>query len=108
MNGNNGLAYENHIWKTKYFELWNAFLSLMNENQRIQLLFAELKTNMDNTNPTENGNILQSLQNKNAELMKSVMNKTSEINELNRKIEKYKLSNAPPHPVHIPHTQVNH
>lgn len=117
----NGITYENLFWKGRYNDLWNRFLYLQSENNRLQNLLNECyldNTNTKNTNNTNNTinfdcsdniidndnttntrnttntEIISHLQNKNNELLKTVMDKSKEIFMLQGELEKHrKLKN---------------
>ena len=112
----NCLTYENSFWRSKYVELWNNYVILMNEKNRISSLLNdscsqnivkndnsnEEFVNIGNENQeNQDMNIITHLQNKNAELVNTVLNKTREINGLYREFKKYKIPNSPPPTVDI-------
>jgi hypothetical protein len=113
----NGITYENLFWKGRYNDLWNRFLYLQSENNRLQNLLNECyldntntkntkntnnfdcsdnitdndnTTNTRNTRNTENTEIISHLQNKNNELLKTVMDKSKEIFMLQGELEKHR------------------
>jgi len=111
----NGITYENAFWKSRYYNLWQQFLFLQNENYRLQNLLNEcyqlnnlnlenISNYTDNTNNTtnnsitdntkniDNNEIISHLQKKNNELLKNVMNKSKEIFILQAELEKHKIS----------------
>ena len=113
----NGITYENLFWKGRYNDLWNRFLYLQSENNRLQNLLNECyldntntkntkntnnfdcsdnitdndnTTNTRNTRNTENTEIISHLQNKNNELLKTVMDKSKEIFMLQGELGKHR------------------
>jgi hypothetical protein len=113
----NGITYENLFWKGRYNDLWNRFLYLQSENNRLQNLLNECyldntntkntkntnnydcsdnitdndnTTNTRNTRNTENTEIISHLQHKNNELLKTVMDKSKEIFMLQGELEKHR------------------
>jgi hypothetical protein len=113
----NGITYENLFWKGRYNDLWNRFLYLQSENNRLQNLLNECyldntntkntkntnnfdcsdnitdndnTTNTRNTRNTRNTEIISHLQNKNNELLKTVMDKSKEIFMLQGELEKHR------------------
>jgi hypothetical protein len=112
----NGVTYENAFWKIQYNELWNRFLYLQNENNRLYSLLnecyrettqtTETTENTETTETTEttenttetteniqNRKILSHLQNKNIQLINTVMDKSKEIFMLQGELEKHKMKN---------------
>jgi hypothetical protein len=105
----NGVTYENAFWKIQYNELWNRFLYLQNENNRLYSLlnecYRETTETTENTETTEttqtaenteniqNREIISHLQNKNNQLINTVMDKSKEIFMLQGELEKHKLKN---------------
>jgi predicted nucleic acid-binding Zn-ribbon protein len=106
----NNLGYENYIWKTKYNELWTNFLSVMEENKRLQAELNECTSKLQNQNQMQSiqqmlendsaaGNrnpLVEYLQKKNAELITIIMQKDAIIASFQKNIP-----NAPP-PLHPP------
>ena len=112
----NGITYENLFWKGRYNDLWNRFVYLQNENNRLQNLLNECyldntntntkntnnydcsdniiendnTTNTANTANTTNTEIISHLQYKNNELLKTVMDKSKEIFILQGELEKHR------------------
>ena len=104
----NGVTYENAFWKIQYNELWNRFLYLQNENNRLYSLLNEcysnnpsdcsinnnITENVENVENTtenrENIKILSHLQNKNIQLINTVMDKSKEIFMLQGELEKHR------------------
>ena len=108
----NGVTYENAFWKIQYNELWNRFLYLQNENNRLYSLLNECyrettqttettentqttqtTENTETTENIQNRKILSHLQNKNNQLINTVMDKSKEIFMLQGELEKHKLKN---------------
>jgi hypothetical protein len=118
----NGVTYENAFWKIQYNELWNRFLYLQNENNRLYSLLNECyrettqttqtTENTETTQTTENTEttqtaenttetteniqnreIISHLQNKNNQLINTVMDKSKEIFMLQGELEKHKMKN---------------
>ena len=110
----NGVTYENAFWKIQYNELWNRFLYLQNENNRLYSLLNECYSNnpsdcsinnnitenvetAENTTETteniQNREIISHLQNKNIQLINTVMDKSKEIFMLQGELEKHKMKN---------------
>jgi predicted RNase H-like nuclease (RuvC/YqgF family) len=97
----NGVTYENAFWKIQYNELWNRFLYLQNENNRLYSLLnecyrenTETTQTAENTTETteniQNREIISHLQNKNNQLINTVMDKSKEIFMLQGELEKHR------------------
>lgn len=97
----NSIGYENYVWKTKYNELWQNFLALMNENKRLQEELKQASTlqsieqMLQNDAAAGNRNpLVELLQKKNAELMHVIIQKDAIIANYQKNIP----TNAPLHP----------
>jgi len=106
----NSITYENYVWKTKYNELWQNFLTLTTENTRLTTLLNQYEAENqcmlnsveseleNNASQGVRKNIVLHLQNKNTELIKTILNKDTEIAALRKEIDFYKrnIPNSPP------------
>jgi hypothetical protein len=94
----NNLGYENYVWKTKYNELWANYLSVLEENKRLQqelqnqTNLQSVETMLQNDAASGNRNpLIEFLQKKNAELISIILQKDAIIANLQKNIP-----NSPP------------
>ena len=85
----NGVTYENAFWKIQYNELWNRFLYLQNENNRLYSLlnecYRETTETTQNTENTENTETTQTTENT-TETTENIQNRENTENRENIKI----------------------